>query len=88
MREQGEQLALPVPGRTGTRISASSSPGLITVSYGPRWNSLTGTIRSPSWPRMTAVARTAANTALDCLDVQVKTTRLSSHGWTASTRQG
>ena len=35
----------------------------MTVSYGPRWNSRTGTSRSPSWPRMTAVARTAANTA-------------------------
>ena len=55
--------ALPVPRWTGIRISASSSPGPMTVSYGPRWNSRTGTSRSPSWLRMTAVARTAANTA-------------------------
>jgi len=55
--------ALPAPGCTGTRISASSSPGPMTVSYGPRWNSRTGTSRSPPWPRMTAVARTPANTA-------------------------
>ena len=35
----------------------------MTVSYGPRWNSRTGTVRSPSGPRMTAVARAAANAA-------------------------
>ena len=55
--------ALPVPGWIGTRISASSSPRPTTVSYGPRWNSRTGTFRSPSAPLMTAVARAAANAA-------------------------
>ena len=40
--------ALPPPGRIGTRISMRSSAGPTTVSYGPVWNSRTGTVRVPS----------------------------------------
>ena len=55
--------ALPPPGRIGTRISLSSSPGATTVSYGPVWKSRAGTVRLPSGCRITIVALSAANAA-------------------------
>ena len=55
--------ALPPPGRSGTRISVSSSPSPTAVTYGPTWNSSIGTTRSPSAPRITTFAFTAEQTS-------------------------
>ena len=41
-----------MPWRIGTRISVTISPGRAAVSYGPRWNSRAGTVRSPFFDRM------------------------------------
>jgi len=47
----------------GTRISVKTSWGPSTVSKTPVTNSPTGTVRSPSGPRMTTSASTAVSTA-------------------------